>query len=219
MHGKKNVTRAAAVVAAAMLVLTGCSSTTEGTYDDGSNSSGNEKIAGSLSELFRQALDNPRNAENAFVVEVLNRAIDTGSIAQEDYDEAHRLYRVCMNDAGYDESYTQLANGSYQITPPSLEGQDAVEKYMDVGTECAAELAPIEALFITQQGNPDLLSDPSQVAVQCLIEAGIVDASYTPQKLREDLDTAFQSASYDPMSSGAQTCFSNAGFSVSIGNE
>ena len=219
MSWKKNLAGVAAVAAAAVLVLTGCTTTTEGSYEGGTDASGNEKIAGSLSELFQQALDDPENAENPFVVDVLNRATDTGAIAQEDYDEAHRLYRVCMNDAGYEESYTQLANGSYQITPPPLDGQEAVEKYMGVGSECSAELAPIEALFITQQGNPDLLSDQDQIAVQCLIEAGVVDASYTSQTLRDDLDNAFENASYDPMSAEAQTCFSNAGYTISVGEE
>lgn len=219
MSWKKNLIGISAVATAAVLVLSGCTTTTEGTYEGGTNTASNEKIAGSLTELFQQALDDPENAANPFVVDVLTRAVDTGAISQADYDEAHRLYRVCMNDAGYEESYTQLANGSYQITPPQLSGQDAVEKYMAVGTECSAELAPIEALFITQQGNPDLLSDQDQIAVQCLIEAGVVDATYTSQKLRDDLDSAFKNASYDPMSAEAQTCFSNAGYSISVGEE
>ena len=217
MSWKKNLATAAMVAAAGVLVLTGCTTTTEGTYEGGTDTAGTEKIAGSLTELFQQALEDPDNAENPFVVDVLTRAIDTGAIAQADYDEAHRLYRVCMKDAGYEESYTQLANGSYKIAPPQLDGEGAVEKYMDVGSECSAELAPIESLFMTQQGNPDLLSDQDQIAVQCLIEAGVVDASYTSEKLRADLDSAFEGASYDPMSSEAQTCFSNAGYSISVG--
>lgn len=219
MSWKKNLASLVAVAAVGILVLSGCTTTTEGTYEGGTDTAGSEKLAGSLTELFQRALDVPENAENPFVAEVLTRAIDSGTIAQEDYDEAHRLYRTCMNDAGYEENYSQLANGSYQITPPPLDGQEAVEKYMEVGTECSAEFAPIEALFITQQGNPDLLSDRAQVAVQCLIEAGVVDASYTSQTFRDDLDDAFASAAYDPMSPQAQTCFSNAGYSISVGEE
>ena len=55
--------------------------------------------------------------------------------------------------------------------------------------------------------------------MQCLIEAGVVDASYTSQTLRDDLDNAFENASYDPMSAEAQTCFSNAGYTISVGEE
>ena len=127
MSWKKNLASVAAVAAAAMLVLSGCTTTTEGTYDGGTDAAADQRLAGSLTELFEQALDEPRNAENPFVVGVLTRAIDTGAIAQEDYDEAHRLYRTCMTDAGYEESYSQLANGSCRITPPPLDGQEAVE--------------------------------------------------------------------------------------------
>lgn len=196
---------------AVMVLIAGCV-TTEGEYDGGST--GEEKLAGSLSELFEQALD---DETNPFVIDVLDRAIETGKIAQEDYDEAHRLYRVCMSDAGYEESYEQLANGSYKIAPPALDGQEAVEEYMSVGSDCSDELAPVESLFILQQGNPDLLADPEQVVVQCLNEAGLVGADYTAEDFREDRDARFQQAPYDPMSAEAQECFSNAGFSISVG--
>ncbi|MBN9177848.1 MAG: hypothetical protein J0I43_10825 [Microbacterium sp.] len=212
---KQRIAIGIAAFATAALLLTGCTTTTQGTYEGSSNQT-TAKLAGSLTELFQQALDGEKNP---FVIEVLNRAIATGKISQADYDEAHRLYRVCMSDAGYEETYTQLANGSYQITPPRLDGDSAVEKYMDVGTECSAELAPIEALFITQQGNPDLIVDQEQLAVQCLNKAGLVDASYTASNFRSDLDNAFKDATFDPMSSEAQTCFSNAGYTITVGKQ
>ncbi|MGG7465729.1 hypothetical protein [Plantibacter sp. YIM 135347] len=200
---------AGALAVIGALALTGCQQTS-GSAD--LNTSG-ERLAGSLVEMFEQKLE---TQTNTFVIAVLERAIGSGAIEQADYDEAHRLYRQCMEDAGYQETFEQQANGVVQITPPKLSGEDAVKKYMRIGSECSDELAPIESLFVVQQGNPDLLAEPEEVVARCLVKAGLVDTGYAADDFRVDLDQAFAGASFDPSSDAAQTCFSGAGYAIKL---
>jgi hypothetical protein len=208
MNSRTRIIAIIGAVAVAAVGLTGCV-TTAGEAPPAQS----ERLAGSLAELFQQE----RGAvDNDFVIEVLDRAIESGTIAQSDYDEAHKLYAECMKAAGYEESYRQDANGLWRITPPPLSGQDEVEKYMTIGSDCSDELAPIEALFAVQQGNPDLLADPRQAAVQCLREAQLVGADYTVEDFDSEFETRFESAPYDPNAPDAQACLSGAGFAVTV---
>lgn len=199
----------AVLAVAGALVLSGCQQMTGSAPEN----TGEERLAGSLVEMFEQKL---AVQTNSFVIDVLERAIGSGAIAQADYEEAHRLYRQCMEDAGYREAFEQQANGVVQITPPKLDGEDAVKKYMRIGSECSDELAPIESLFVVQQGNPELLAEPEEVVARCLMKAGLVGPDYAADDFRADLDQAFASAAFDPSSDAAQTCFSGAGYAIKL---
>lgn len=190
------------------LVLAGCVTTTSQT-DEG----GTEKLAGSLTEMFEQKL---QGQDNEFVVGALERAIETGRISQADYDEAHRLYAACMSDAGYEESYYQESSGIWRITPPPLSGQENVEAYMAVGSDCSEELAPIESLYAVQQTNPDLLADPRQAVVECLRRSQLVGADYTAEDFEAEFESRFANAPYDPNDPEAQACFTGSGYAVSV---
>lgn len=195
----------------ATFALAGCV-TESGTGPDSGGTGQSEVLAGSLTELFEQKKE---TTDNAFVLEVLGRAIETGSIAQQDYDEAHRLYAECMTDAGYEEAYRQDTNGVWRITPPPLSGEE-VGRYMTIGADCSDELGPIESLFTVQQGNPDLLADPAAAVAACLREAQLVSADYTADDFAADLESGFDNASYDVNSAEAQSCFSGNGYAVKV---
>lgn len=201
-----------AMMLLATFALTGCV-TESGEVPDSGRTGQSEVLAGSLTELFEQKME---TTDNAFVLKVLERAIDTGSIAQQDYDEAHRLYAKCMTDAGYEETYRQDTNGVWRITPPPLSGEEEVERYMSIGADCSDELAPIESLFTVQQGNPDLLADPAAAVVACLREAQLVSADYPAEDFAADLESGFDNASYDVNSAEAQSCFSGNGYAVNV---
>ncbi|WP_159619098.1 hypothetical protein [Ruania rhizosphaerae] len=172
-----------------------------------------ERLAGSYEELLEQYLE---QEENPFVIEVLTEAVETGSITQAQYDEAHRMYTDCMVNAGYEEEHTRLASGIIQLTPPDLETPEEIDAYMETGSECSDELAPIEALYGTQQGNPDLLANNDEVVVTCLKRSQLVDASYTTSDFRTDLEELFKNASYSPNDPAAQECFSAGGYAIGI---
>lgn len=171
-----------------------------------------ERLAGSFDELLEQHLE---DEENPYVVEVLNAAIDTGGITQAQYDEAHRMYTECMVHAGYKEAHKRMSSGIIQITPPDMSAEEA-QKYMDTAGECADELAPVEALYRAQQGNPDLLSNGDEIVVACFKRSQVVDATYTTTDLAEDLESRFEEAVYDPNDATVQECFSAGGYSVAF---
>lgn len=211
-----------AVVAslAIIVALSGCSndgSDNNGTGTDSSSQDGGsgEVLAGSLTELFEQYLSKENLSD--FEREVLERAVETGSISQADYDEAVNRYLKCTSDLGYDETATKLASGLYQITPPIFDTDAEADKYSEQSADCAeGTTMVIESLFNQQQNNPDLLADPRQTAVQCLLEGGFVDASYTV----DDFDADMQdpgNASFDVSDETANACLAAAGYSISIG--
>ncbi|NRD27221.1 hypothetical protein [Frigoribacterium sp. VKM Ac-2836] len=204
-------TRALSAIFIATLLLTGCS-TTSSTYDDGKS---DEKMAGSLIEMFERQL---QQEQDPFVIEALKRAVTTGSIPQADYDAAFDLYTRCMKDVGYaDEEYARNKNGTMRITPPNgLSTRDEVEKYMEAGKECSAQLAPIESLFSVQQSNPDLIADPLTVATRCLAELGVTEEGYDEAALKSDLESD-EPFPFDADSPEAQDCFTRVGFAVGSG--
>jgi len=170
-----------------------------------------------MKPLVDQFRDGRAQAKSDFERSVLDRAIATGKIAPADYEEAFSRYRQCIEDAGYQETYTKLPNGIYRVTAPSdVADQDA---YGNTVRTCAIDrgLASIEALYRTQIDNPDLLADPRLVAVRCLVKAGLVPTDYTADKLTTFLRGDMSSADFDPMKPEAQKCLTAAGIAVQIG--
>lgn len=194
--------------------MVGCSGSTQ-PAQHASATSGQEVLAGSMTELFQQYLaeEEPTDFERG----VLERAVSTGQISQADYDEAFNRYTQCTSDLGFDEKWTKLSTGLYQITPPTFADQAAADVYAEQSTDCAdGTVMMIEALFAQQQANPNLLADPRAVAVQCLLEGGFVDASYTVDDFDQDIADP-PNASFDVANTEANTCLSSAGFSVAVG--
>lgn len=199
------------------LVLAGSAlvACTSGVDGEGQAAPEGERLAGSFEELLEQYLE---GEENPYVIDVLTRAIDTGGITQAQYDEAHRMYTECMVNAGYEEEHKRLASGIIQITPPEMSAEEA-QKYIDTAGECADELAPIEALYRAQQGNPDLLSNGEEIVVACFKRNQVVEATYTTTDLAEDLENRFEEAEYDPNDTTVQECFSAGGYAVAFEEE
>lgn len=201
-----------AALALAGSALVACTSGVDG---DGQAPPEGERLAGSFTELLQQYLE---DEENPYVIEVLGSAIETGGITQAQYDEAHRMYAECMVNAGYAEEYKRMSSGIIQITPPDMSAEEA-QKYMDTAGECADELAPIEALYRAQQGNPDLLANGDEIVVACFKRNQIVDSTYSTKDLADDLDNRFENAVYDPNDATVQECFSAGGYSVAFEEE
>jgi hypothetical protein len=175
----------------------------------------NERLAGSLTELFEQELQNSNLTD--FEREVLQRASETGKISEPDYDEAFNRYEQCVSDLGYTDTWEKMPNGIYQITPPLLESQAASEIYFDQANECATGTTMvIEALYTLQQANPNLLADSRLVAIQCLVSSGFVDPSYTVDDFDRDFNSQFQTAPYDVMDPEANLCLFGAGYAIGI---
>lgn len=207
------------ILVATLVAAAGCGS--------GSSSAGNsastpgQMMAPNLTAMFRQSLQ--RRDLSQFERDVLTRAVASGHISQHDYEEAHNRYARCIKDAGFVETYTKMPNGVYEVHPQIGGGQGtqataAVDNYKSVSDKCARGTMPvIEALFLTQRNNPDLLADPHAVAVGCLVKAGLVPPSYTAESLKRDLEGDVSKAPFKASDPKAHNCLWSAGFAVAVG--
>ncbi|MEU3020440.1 hypothetical protein ABZ635_23950 [Nocardiopsis sp. NPDC007018] len=161
------------------------------------------------------------DAENDFERGVFERALESGGISEQDYEEAHSRYAECMEGAGVDEVHTKQPNGLYAREPAHLpDDDDAAEAYFEQGNECAeGTIASIEAAFNMQVNNPDG-RDPSEVVADCLVRVGVVDADYTAERFDEDLERAsdsdFQDGPFDVTDPEVQDCLESGGIHISV---
>ncbi len=207
------------VAALALGALAACSTTTA--QDE---PTGGERIASSLEAVFEQYL--ARDDLSDFERDVLERAVQDGEISAEDYETAHAREAACMADAGYDITYEKLANGLYKSSPrlPQLadneENGKQVDAYMATSETCSTGVSiVVESLYTLQQGNPDLLVDQDEAAVQCLRKAGLVPGDYTAETFADELPKSFSSSPFDPSGDAAQACFAGAGIAYAAAQE
>lgn len=199
--------------------LTACS-TSRNDADGANDQASGDKIASSMSALFDQYL--AEDTLSQFEREVLQRAKENGKISAEDYETAHDRQMSCMAENGWEEQSNKLSNGLYQTTGvnpvPSTDAE--VNKYMEASSTCSEGVSKIiESLYQIQQGNPDLLADPYETAVECLKKSSLVDDAYTGRKLEQALngDNGSENLPFDTSSDAAQSCFAGAGLAVNIG--
>lgn len=204
----------AMALALAAVALAGCSG---GSDPKPGRPAAGARIAPDMVTLMKQI--DRRTDLSPFEREVLTRSIKSGQIADADYEEAHDRYARCVTQAGYKETYTKLANGVYQVhyQPGAAPSTAQAKAWFDATGECAkGTLAMIESLYTLQQGNPDLLANPREVVVQCLVQEGLAPADYTVAKLDKDLETALKSAPFKAKDLKVQTCLSNGGLAVGV---
>lgn len=130
------------------------------------------------SEASRKDLDD-------FERDVLNRAVKTGRIDPADYEAAHDKYLECMANAGYDEHDTKMPDGLYKSSETMDPNIDSKQWFKQSVTCSDHTTKIIEGLFRDQQDNPERYKDPGILAAQCLMDAGIVDKTYTAAKFNE----------------------------------
>lgn len=141
-----------------------------------------EKIT-PLIDIWKEELSG--NGLSEFERDVLERAVKTGRIEQNDYEQAHAKYLQCMTAAGYDQlKYTKMPDGLYKLSDDSVTDSN----YFDKSVQCSeGTTRVIEADFRDQQDNPDRYKDPGIIAVQCLRDAGKVDKNYTAAEFNQSV--------------------------------
>jgi hypothetical protein len=142
---------AAATLAA---VLGGCSAQPHTAAD--------AKLADSYTALIQEKLD---GTLTEFETDVLERALDRGTISQSDYEAAHEGYRECMSQHGVSTEQHRFPNGVIHSTPPGPDDDHTVE-----------QLAELDHTFGPEHGDyTDLPFDVKDERVQmCLFTAHIV---------------------------------------------
>jgi hypothetical protein len=192
----------ALIAVVAMSVLNGCASRDQ--------ASAEERLAGSLPELFQQALDtsNPSPVER----EALERAVVAGKIDQADYEAAHVRYAQCMTEHGFAPQYRKTPEGYYiNLGWQAVGADDGIDQHW----ECLGDNAILDSLFRYQQGNPDLIADQRLVAIRCLRGLGLIDAGYTVDDFDRDwLARPFKTFPFDVYEASANNCMYYAGYGI-----
>lgn len=205
---------ASAIVAACVLpMVAACSG-------DGQASSERRVIAQSFSELVSTALADPRLQD--FDREVLERAERTGRIEQADYDEAYSRFAQCMETSGEPVTLTKLSNGLYRVANTPLAEGETVESAMSIVTKCSeGTTSRLGELYSIQQGNPELLANPYEIAYKCLELKGLVDSGLPLEEFQKtfsspgDKESPLQSRlPFDPYNDDAQACFVGANMTI-----
>ena len=137
----------------------------------------------SLESIFKSYAS--REDLDDFERDVLNRAVKTGHIDPADYETAHDKYLECMANAGYDEHDTKMPDGLYKSSENMDSNTDSKQWFKQSVTCSDHTTKIIEGLFRDQQDNPERYKDPGILAAQCLMDAGIVDKTYTAAKFNE----------------------------------
>ena len=133
--------------------------------------------------------DLARDDLSDFERDVLKRAVKTGKITQDDYEQAHSLYIQCMAAKGFDDAkYIKQPDGLYKLVESPHSAARDSDTWWDTSIQCSTGTdSIIEAEYRDQQDNPERYRDQGIVAVQCLRDAGKVDDSYTAAQFNNAL--------------------------------
>jgi len=134
------------------------------------------RLAPSFRALAQQYLDWYGNEMSDWDRAVVEKAARTGHISQADYDEGADNFEACMIAGGERWTRTRHLNGVVEFQPP--QGSTTAEEddnRVRVQGECyTSGYAGTQELFAIQQVNPELLSNFSLVALNCLKKAGML---------------------------------------------
>ena len=93
---------------------------------------------------------------------------------------------------------------------------------MAVVTKCTqGTTSALGELFSIQQGNPELLADPYEVAYKCLMKEGDIGSTFSLDDFKNAMrsskaeETPFEDrVPFDPYNDRAQTCFLGANMTI-----
>ena len=169
----KNVVLLAVILSMTLLCGCGGQKSTQNRPQEKSSTERIESLESMFkSKAFRKDLDDSER-------DALNRAVKTGRIDPADYETAHDKYLECMANAGYDEHDTKMPDGLYKSSETLDPNIDSKQWYKQVISCSAHTTDTTESLFRDQQDNPERYKDTGILAAQCLMDAGIVDKTYT----------------------------------------
>jgi len=178
-----------------------------------------ERLAPSLRELAEQWShdDTLSDWDRA----VLEKASRTGTVSQADYDEGADNFEACLKEHGLNWIRTRLLNGVVGFQPP--QGSVADDGSIDLAavqeTCYVSTWASTQELFRLQQANPDLLTNFSLAAVNCLKKAGVVGDDFTTEefdKVMGPTDAPIAQWPFDLKDPRTQTCLYSLGYVVSV---
>lgn len=132
-----------------------------------------------------------------------------------------------MATSGKPVTLTKLSNGLYKIENTPLSEGETIQLAMSIVTACEAGTTnEIGELYGIQQGNPELLANPYEIAHSCLAAKGVVDSNFSHEDLRKIMGSPGNPGStledrlpFDPYSDEAQACFVGANMALGKASE
>ena len=187
----------------------------------GQSSQQDERIASSLKDYARSLLDSDGGKISDQQKSALEKAASGGKVSQADYERAWADYKQCIVDKGYAEpTFDKYDNGIYALPSYNTDGasKEAVSKLNDDLYSCSTlHVTDVNTVYRLQLGNPELLLDDREVAVDCLRKEGIKPKNYTVDKLEKDLESGESAGLRDNRK--ALTCLVTAGVNVAASDE
>ncbi|WP_289097517.1 hypothetical protein [uncultured Bifidobacterium sp.] len=199
-----------AVLAAGLLILTGCGTVNASPQHAPTGSStevASAKIASSLSERIQNLLamnDTMAQPMSEKQIAILKRALDhDGKVSKTDYDQAWSNYQQCVIDKGYaaptSTIYSDGIRGSTTVTDADDRGEDALHKAQDDSDACRlSEYQSVDEMYRLSLGNPQLYADRDEGFVDCLKRKELVDPSYTAQQFKKEFEQSGEEYSANP---------------------
>lgn len=184
----------AALAAAALLLLSGCSA----------DATGPEGIASSGPAAAVPTFSGPWAAEFADAYRsthdpVAHRVLADETITDQDYSEISDSFVACLKGRGFTAAIDD-AYGRFTIT----DGDGDDPRVRAALRECSPGFDAVSGLRAQMLRNPQH-RDENEIVVACLIAAGLVDKGYTAADYEREIST--ERFSFDADGSAATDCF------------
>lgn len=202
---KSFIASVCALVVVAGSVALGTSAASAGGAEDLETASPSVAASG-MPELIQINLNlaDPAPAER----KVLERSIQSGSIAAGDYENSHRTYTKCMTSNGFTPSFRKSPDGFYVELPYlKVSDFDALDAAV---VRCSKDTKVLTSLYQVQKANPNLIKDSRLVAIRCLNGKGAVSAEYTVDDFEREWSTS--TFSFDANETKNNDCLYGAGY-------
>ena len=157
---------------------------------DASQTQNDAKIASSLTDYVQTLIDSGGDKMSDQQKRALERAKETGRVSRSDYERAWSDWKQCIVDKGYTApELTQLSNGIYTWPTYTFNGasKEAQRKFNEDSNACGTlHIMDINTVYKLQIGNPNLLQNGYEAAVDCLHKESVKPNNYTAAQLKDD---------------------------------
>lgn len=165
-------------------------------------------LVGAITALAGCSQDVPQSPYAARYEEALRSAtsdfekkvLADGEVTRAEYDEANALYVRCMGDSGI--TVKLLEQGGYTVySRQKTPGGDEIDTRCSEGT-----ISLVAGLYVDQLTNPSD-EDIDTLTVACLVRAGLVDETYTPERFADEAHS--KAFTFDSSAPAFDACMSN----------
>lgn len=174
-------------------LLSGCSRQVSDTASspEGGGTTSSEPIKQYIASVIKDN-DDPRATYPMTKAqrEILKRSEAAGGVSSTDYELAWSHYKQCVADKGYSTPVLdRYPNGLYFVARINAEGMTDEQRNKfnkDDGVCFNTEVIYINDTYALQLGNPQMINDVNQAAVNCLKRENVAPKGYTKKLFEQD---------------------------------